>query len=63
MDELTKVAELLLEKEKIEGDEFDALFASGDTEAADAAIEVIEDIDKAESKQETEIKAKPEENA
>ncbi len=66
MDELTKVAELLLEKEKIEGDEFDALFASGDTDAADAAIEVIEDIDKAEAKadakQETEIKAKPENN-
>ncbi len=69
MDELTKVAELLLEKEKIEGDEFDALFASGDAEAADAAIEVIEDIDKAEAKakqestQETELKAKPENNA
>ena len=36
MDKLKQVAELLLEKEKIEGDEFDALFEekSGSTEAA-----------------------------
>ena len=28
MDKLTKVANILIEKEKIEGDEFDAIFNS-----------------------------------
>lgn len=46
MDNLHKVAELLLEKEKIEGDEFDAVFASRDPEAIDSVIEVISDIEK-----------------
>lgn len=45
MDNLHKVAELLLEKEKIEGDEFDAVFASRDAEAVDSALEVIADAE------------------
>ena len=44
MDHLHKVAELLLEKEKIEGDEFDAVFASRNPEAVDAALEVVGDL-------------------
>ena len=44
IDNLHKVANLLLEKEKIEGDEFDAIFASGDAEAVDAAIDIIKEI-------------------
>lgn len=47
MENLKKVAELLLEKEKIEGDEFDALFQTGDAEAIDAALEVMNDTDNA----------------
>ena len=35
MDNLKKVAELLLEKEKIEGDEFDALFDTAQSETAE----------------------------
>ena len=54
MDSLTKVAELLLEKEKIEGDEFDAIFMSGDSEAVDAAMEVMADTAAAEEKSEKE---------
>ena len=54
MDSLTKVAELLLEKEKIEGDEFDAIFMSGDSEAVDAAMEVMADTAGAEEKSEKE---------
>ncbi len=54
MDSLTKVAELLLEKEKIEGDEFDAIFMSGDSEAVDAAMEVMADTAEAEEKSEKE---------
>ncbi|MBE5039555.1 ATP-dependent zinc metalloprotease FtsH [Ructibacterium gallinarum] len=44
MDHLHKVAELLLEKEKIEGDEFDAIFASQNPEAVDAALDVVADL-------------------
>ena len=47
MESLNKVAELLLDKEKIEGDEFDALFVDGGSDAVDAAFEVIEDVEKA----------------
>ena len=43
-DKLHKVAELLLEKEKISGEEFDAVFASRDSQAVDSAIDIIEDI-------------------
>ena len=39
MDKLTKVANLLLEKEKIEGDEFDALFTEALPEAEPVAEE------------------------
>ena len=44
MENLHKVANLLLEKEKIEGDEFDAVFASRDADAVDAALEVVKDL-------------------
>ena len=60
MDNLHKVAELLLEKEKIEGDEFDAVFASRDPEAIDSAIEVISDIEK--SSEQINIKSDEEES-
>ncbi|MCI5892939.1 MAG: ATP-dependent zinc metalloprotease FtsH [Clostridiales bacterium] len=39
MDSLKKVAELLLEKEKIEGDEFDALFKTGSESESEAPAE------------------------
>ncbi len=68
MEKLTEVAELLMEKEKIEGDEFDALFEkdSKDSEAAKAEPkpETKETEEKSEKdsqkKSETEIKAAPE---
>lgn len=43
-DKLHKVAELLLEKEKISGEEFDAVFASRDSQAVDSAIDIIENL-------------------
>lgn len=43
-DKLHKVAELLLEKEKISGEEFDAVFASRDSQAVDSAINIIENL-------------------
>ena len=39
MDSLKKVAELLLEKEKIEGDEFDALFKTGSESESESPAE------------------------
>ncbi len=48
MEYLNKVAELLLEKEKIEGDEFDALFAAAEEDAA------LEPADTAEALETTE---------
>ncbi len=59
MDNLHKVAELLLEKEKIEGDEFDAVFASRDPEAIDSVIEVISDIEN--SSEQSDLKSDEEE--
>lgn len=59
MDSLTEVAHLLLEKEKIEGSEFDALFASGNGETVDAAIEVLEDVNAERKSQATEFKENP----
>ena len=44
MPQLEKVANLLLEKEKIEADEFDALFVDGDASEIDAALEVAADV-------------------
>ncbi len=43
-DKLHKVAELLLEKEKISGEEFDAVFASRDSQAVDSTIDIIENL-------------------
>ena len=49
MDKLHKVASLLLEKEKIESDEFEAVFAAEETPKQDAETAVAETAEKSET--------------
>ena len=49
MDKLHKVAALLLEKEKIESDEFEAVFAAEETTKQDAETSAAETAEKSEA--------------